>query len=162
MKPLFCLLVLLVLTSLPLVADSGSGTRLVTNPVPQAALPAPLKKYKAYLYDVVGSYWYPTINQIYSTLPSGTVHVRFTVHSDGNISNVEIDEGKNLTGLVNVCLRALKGPAPFKPFDSELIKAVGNKYDDDFTFSIKDDAGNISTSTSTPSRASSSGLPPLL
>jgi hypothetical protein len=158
MKPLFCLLGLLVLTSKPLEADGNAGSGFVSHPVPPAALRDPLTKYKAYMYDVVGSYWYPAVDRIYSTLPSGTVHIRFTVHSDGNISDVEVDEGKNLTGLVNICLRALKGPAPFKPFDSELIKKVGDKYDDDFTFSIKDDAGKIST----PSRQPSSGLPPLL
>jgi hypothetical protein len=158
MKSLFCLLGLLVLTGKPLGADGNTGSGFVSHPVPPAALRDPLQKYKAYMYDIVGSYWYPAIDRTYSTLPSGAVHIRFTVHSDGNISDVQVIEGKNLTGLVNICLRALEGPSPFKPFDSELIKEVGNKYNDDFTFSITDDAGKIST----PSRQTSSGPPPLL
>jgi len=101
-----------------------------------AAMATELGKYKQYIYSVVGSYWYPDINQHFGTIGVGMVHIQFTIHSDGTISDVTILEGNNLEILKNISKNALVAPAPFKPFSEAMIKQVGDSYTDDFTFSV--------------------------
>lgn len=101
-----------------------------------AAMATELGKYKQYLYGVVGSYWYPDINQHFGTIGVGMVHIQFTVHSDGTLTDVIILEGGNLEILKGISKNALVAPAPFKPFSDAMIKEVGDSYTDDFTFSV--------------------------
>ena len=101
-----------------------------------AAMATELGKYKQYVYSVVGSYWYPDINQHFGTIGVGMVHIQFTIHSDGQITDVTILEGNNLEILKGISHHALIAPAPFKPFSDAMIKEVGNSYTDDFTFSV--------------------------
>jgi hypothetical protein len=100
-----------------------------------AAMATELGKYKQYLYSVVGSYWYPDIDQHFGTIGVGMVHIKFTIHSDGTISDVIMLEGDDEI-LKNISKHALVAPAPFKPFNEAMIKQVGDSYTDDFTFSI--------------------------
>jgi len=101
-----------------------------------AAMATELGKYKQYVYSVVGSYWYPDINQHFGLIPVGMVHIQFTIHSDGTLSDVTILEGDNLDMLKTISQQSLVKPAPFKPFSEALIKEVGDSYTDDFTFSV--------------------------
>jgi outer membrane biosynthesis protein TonB len=101
-----------------------------------AAMATELGKYKQYVYSVVGSYWYPDINQHFTIIPVGVVHIQFTIHSDGTISDVVILEGDNLSILRDISKNSLVKPAPFKPFSPAMIKEVGDSYTDDFSFSV--------------------------
>jgi len=101
-----------------------------------AAMATELGKYKQYVYSVVGSHWYPDINQHFGTIGVGMVHIQFTIHSDGTISDVTILEGNNLEILRDISHRALVAPAPYKPFSDAMIKEVGDSYTDDFSFSV--------------------------
>lgn len=101
-----------------------------------AAMASELGKYKQYVYSVVGSYWYPDIDQHFGTIGVGAVHIRFTIQSDGQISNVTILDGDNLQILKTISRNALIKPAPYKPFSDALIKEIGTSYTDDFTFSV--------------------------
>ena len=85
---------------------------------------------------MVGSYWYPDINQHFGLIPVGAVHIQFTIHSDGTLSDVTILEGDNQDMLKTISQQALVKPAPFKPFSDAMIKEVGDSYTDDFTFSV--------------------------
>jgi outer membrane biosynthesis protein TonB len=100
-----------------------------------AAMATELGKYKQYIYSVVGSYWYPDVDAHFGTIGVGMVHIQFTIHSDGTISDVIVLEGDNLEILKNISKHALVAPAPFKPFSAAMIKQVGDSYTDDFTFS---------------------------
>jgi outer membrane biosynthesis protein TonB len=101
-----------------------------------AAMATDLGKYKQYVYEVVGSYWYPAIEQKFGTIGVGVVHIQFTIHKDGELSDVKVLDGNNIEILCGVSLNALKSPAPFKPFSPEMIKDVGDSYTDDFSFSV--------------------------
>ena len=100
-----------------------------------AAMASELGKYKQYLYSVVGSYWYPDINQHFGTIGVDTVHIKFTIHSDGTMSDVIMLEGRDEI-LKTISKHALVAPAPFKPFSESMIRQVGDSYTDDFTFSV--------------------------
>jgi outer membrane biosynthesis protein TonB len=101
-----------------------------------AAMATELGKYKQYMYNVVGSYWYPDVNDHFGTIGVGMVHIQFTIHSDGTMTDVIILEGGNLEILKGISKHALVAPAPFKPFSDAMIKEVGDSYTDDFTFSV--------------------------
>jgi outer membrane biosynthesis protein TonB len=103
-----------------------------------AAMATELGKYKQYVYSVVGSYWYPDVDQHFGTIGVGMVHIQFTIHSDGRISDVIVLEGNNGNTeiLKGISHHALIAPAPYKPFSDALIKEVGDSYTDDFTFSV--------------------------
>jgi outer membrane biosynthesis protein TonB len=103
-----------------------------------AAMATELGKYKQYVYSVVGSYWYPAVNKSFQVLPVGMVHIQFTIHSDGTISDVVVLQGNepNLQLLMSISKNALVANAPFKPFNDAMIKQVGDSYTDDFTFSV--------------------------
>jgi outer membrane biosynthesis protein TonB len=101
-----------------------------------AAMATELGKYKQYVYSVVGSYWYPSVDKAFGTIGVGVVHIQFTIHSDGTLSDVAILDGDNLEILKNISTQALRAPAPFKPFSDAMIKQVGDSYTDDFTFSV--------------------------
>ena len=101
-----------------------------------AAMATELGKYKQYVYNVVGSYWYPDIDKHFGIIPVGMVHIKFTIHSDGTLTDVAILEGDNLEQLKLISKHALVAPAPFKAFSPAMIKEVGDSYTDDFSFSV--------------------------
>jgi outer membrane biosynthesis protein TonB len=101
-----------------------------------AAMATELGKYKQYVYSVVGSYWYPDIDKHFGLIGVGVVHIQFTIHSDGTLSDITILEGENLDQLKSISKNALVAPAPFKPFSPAMIKEVGDSYTDDFSFSV--------------------------
>jgi len=101
-----------------------------------AAMATELGKYKQYVHTAVGSWWYPDINQHFGTIGVGTVHIQFTIHSDGTITDVTVLEGDNLEILKVISKHALIAPAPYKPFSDAMIKQVGDSYTDDYEFSI--------------------------
>ena len=137
---LLCFTAILVLAGMPLRADNDIilGPWLTKKPASQPVPTDSLGKYKQYVHFVVGSYWYPAINQHFGRVPYGMVHIRFTIHSDGSITDVTVLEGKDQEVLAKISMDALENPAPFKPFSDALIKQVGEKYTDDFTFSTED------------------------
>ena len=101
-----------------------------------AAMATELGKYKQYVYSVVGSHWYPDINQHFGIIPVGEVHIQFTIHSDGTLSDVTVLEGDDREILKTISMNALVAPAPYKPFSDAMIKEVGDSYTDAFTFSV--------------------------
>ena len=123
------------LTGLQLQADSG--TALWPN-VPQYSNDAPLREtplteYKAYVRQIVGSYWCPSVERLSGALPAGRIHLRFTVHSDGTITDMRVLESTNQQ-LVDIAVKSVNSPAPFKPFGRDLIYQVGDHYTDDLRF----------------------------
>lgn len=101
-----------------------------------AAMATELGKYKQYVHAAVGSYWYPDIDQHFGTIGVGMVHIQFTIHSDGRITDITVLEGDNLEILKGISHHALIAPAPYKHFSDAMIKQVGDSYTDDFEFSI--------------------------
>jgi outer membrane biosynthesis protein TonB len=118
------------------VAGSAHGSLGRAGDTSPAAMASDLGKYKQYIYEVVGSYWYPSINQKFSTIGVGSVHIQFTISKDGTLSDVRVLDGNNLLILRDISVNALRSPAPFKPFSPGMIREVGDSYTDDFSFSV--------------------------
>ncbi|MCE0521746.1 MAG: hypothetical protein LV480_02420 [Methylacidiphilales bacterium] len=129
----------------PQQAGSVHGALGMQGANSPAAMATELGRYKQYLYSVVGSYWYPAVDKSFQVLPVGIVRIRFTLHSDGTLTDVVVLEGNqaNLQLLMSISKNALVSPAPYKPFPPGMIKELikeqggdGSTYTDDFSFSV--------------------------
>lgn len=130
---------LFLLCALPFIClgDSPTGSMANGDNLTPAEMATELGKYKQYVYSVVGSYWYPDVNQNFSQMPLGLVQVQFTIHSDGTVNDMKVLKGDNLGALTEISLHAVKAPAPYKPFSAALIKETGNSFTHSFTFTVK-------------------------
>jgi hypothetical protein len=100
-----------------------------------------LGRYKAKVYRTVGSYWYAGVNSQIQLLGVGTVHVTYTIHSDGSMEIIA-DPDKNNASLMllhTISIQAMLKSAPFDPFSEAMKRDVGESYTDDFTFSVYGD-----------------------
>ena len=122
----------------PQIAQSVHGTLGRQGDNSPAAMATELGRYKQYVYSVVGSYWYPAIDKQFGLIGVGAVHIQFTIHSNGQITDVTVLDGNtaNLEILRTISHNALVKPAPYKAFSDAMIKEVGDSYTDDFSFSV--------------------------
>src|ERR1700677_700432 len=95
-----------------------------------------LDKYKCYIEDTVKPNWEKEMVQNETGLRYGDVILRFTVHSDGSISDFQVIEGDSAALLKNVSIKVLLASAPFKPFSAALIQETGDSFYDHMTFKV--------------------------
>jgi cytoskeletal protein RodZ len=126
----------------PLVPSEASDVQgragMSGAPSPEA-MSTELGKYKAKVYLAVGSRWYQKVGQQLSLLGVGSVHVQYTIHSDGTVDVTVLDGGTgSLQLLLSLSQNSILEAAPFEPFSPALIKELGGatSFTDDFTFSI--------------------------
>jgi outer membrane biosynthesis protein TonB len=118
-------------------ATSMHGALGMTGDTSPAAMATELGKYKQYVYSVVGTYWYPDINQHFGTIGVGTVSIRYTIHADGTLTDVSVTAGDSFIILRDISKNALMAPAPFNRFSDAMIKELGtDSYTDEFSFSV--------------------------
>jgi len=111
-----------------------------------AAMATVLGKYKQKIYLAVGSRWYPKVDKSLQLLGVGTVHVQYTIHSDGTVETKVLDGGNStMQMLLSLSINSILEAAPYDKFDDypglreEIIKEQGgdgSSYTDDFTFSV--------------------------
>jgi len=118
------------------VAGDSRGAIASRDDTSPAAMATDLGKYKQYVYSVVGSYWRNGINDKVSLIGVGVVTIRFTIHSDGTLTDVYVREGNQYLMLRDVSRNALVAPAPFKPFSQAMIKQVGDSFTEEYNFQI--------------------------
>jgi outer membrane biosynthesis protein TonB len=103
-----------------------------------AAMATDLGRYKAKVYRAVGARWYEKVNSQLQVLGVGTVHITYTIYSDGHLVITADPDGSNpsLMLLHSLSLNSMTEAAPFDPFSDKMKKEVGDSYTDDFSFSI--------------------------
>jgi outer membrane biosynthesis protein TonB len=109
-----------------------------------AAMATALGKYKQKVYLAVGSRWYPKVDNSFQLLGAGTVHIQFTIHSDGTVDTNVLDGGNSsMQMLLSISVNSIREAAPYDPFPPEMVKELisqqggdGSSYTDDFTFSV--------------------------
>jgi hypothetical protein len=103
-----------------------------------AAMATDLGRYKAKVYRAVGARWYQKVNDQIGVLGVGTVHITYTIYSDGRLEiRADPDSGNPaLMILHSISLNSMTEAAPFDPFSDKMKKEVGDSFTDDFSFSI--------------------------
>lgn len=106
-----------------------------------AAMATDLGRYKAKVYRAVGSRWYAKVANQLQVLGVGTVHITYTIFSDGHLVITADPDATNasLMLLHSLSLNSMTEAAPFEPFSDAMKKQVGDSYTDDFSFSIYGD-----------------------
>jgi hypothetical protein len=105
------------------------------------AMATDLGRYKAKVYRAVGARWYTGVNSQIQLLGVGTVHITYTIHSDGRMEIMADPDSNNasLMLLHTISLDAMLRSSPFDPFSDAMKRDVGESYTDDFTFSVYGD-----------------------
>jgi hypothetical protein len=103
-----------------------------------AAMATDLGRYKAKVYRAVGARWYAKVASQLQVLGVGTVHITYTIHSDGHLEITADPDAGNpaLMLLHSLSINSMTEAAPFDPFSDAMKKQVGDSYTDDFSFSI--------------------------
>jgi hypothetical protein len=103
-----------------------------------AAMATDLGRYKAKVYRAVGALWYNKVNNQLQVLGVGTVHISYTIYSDGTLRITADPDGGNpaLMLLHSLSINSMTEAAPFDHFSDAMRKQVGDSYTDDFSFSI--------------------------
>jgi hypothetical protein len=126
--------------SLPAVTQDSHGALGTHGANSPDAMATELGKYKQAVYAAIGSYWYPDVDNHFQVLPVGMVHIQFTIHQDGSVSDVKVLEGNSgtLQQLLTISQNSILKGAPYGPFTPGMIKELGgaDSYTDDVSFSI--------------------------
>ncbi len=124
--------------SLPAVAQDAHGSLGTHGAASPEAMATELGKYKQAVYAAIGSYWYPDVDNHFQMLPVGMVHIQFTIHQNGSVSDVKVLDGdtETLHQLLTISQNAILKGSPYGPFKPEMIKEVGDSYTDDISFNI--------------------------
>jgi outer membrane biosynthesis protein TonB len=130
--------------SQPQLAQSVHGNLGRNGDSSPAAMATALGRYKQKVYQAVGSRWYPKIDKSFQIISTVSVHVQFTIHSDGTVDTKVLDAGDNSAQtLLSISVNSIREAAPFDQFTPEMIKELiaqqggdGSSYTDDFTFSV--------------------------
>ena len=125
-------------------ADVHGGLGRHANDNSPAAMQTAFGKYKQKVYEAVGSRWYPKVDDSFQVLGVGTVHIQFTIHSNGTVETKVLDDGGvSMQTLLAISANSIREAAPFDPFPPEMVKELieqqggdGSSYTDDFSFSI--------------------------
>ena len=83
-----------------------------------AAMATDLGRYKAKVYRAVGSHWYAKVANQLQVLGVGTVHITYTIYSDGRLEiRSDPDSGNPALMLLHsISLNSMTESAPFDPF----------------------------------------------
>jgi outer membrane biosynthesis protein TonB len=103
-----------------------------------AAMATDLGRYKAKVYRAVGARWYSKVNDQIGVIGVGTVHISYTIYSDGHMIITADPDGGNPSMMIlhSISLNSMNEAAPFDAFSDAMKKQVGDSYSDDFSFTI--------------------------
>lgn len=106
-----------------------------------AAMATDLGRYKAKVYRAVGARWYEKVASQLQVLGVGSVHITYTIYSDGHmVITGDPDAGNQAVMILHsLSVNSMTEAAPFDPFSDKMKKEVGDSYSDDFSFSIYGD-----------------------
>ncbi len=94
-------------------------------------------RYKAKVFRAIGSRWYIYVNKDSGIVSIGTVRIKFFIRSDGVITDLQILEGKQLSGLLAVSRRSImEVSGQLEPFSQSMKEQLGNGYWEEVSFTI--------------------------
>jgi TonB family protein len=95
-----------------------------------------LNQYDSALVAAVEKRWYDILKAMhYKPDKTAKVVMRFHLHSDGTVSDLEISENQADALLGDACERAIKACSPFDPWPPDMVRMIGQDYRDiTFTF----------------------------
>ncbi|MEI6305738.1 MAG: hypothetical protein WCP33_02850 [Deltaproteobacteria bacterium] len=97
----------------------------------------PVARYKAKVYRAIGSRWYIYVNRDSGLVGTGIVRIKFFIRSDGTITEMQILEGQQLSGLLAISRRSIgEVSGQLEPFPQSMKDKLGNGYWENVSFTI--------------------------
>ena len=95
----------------------------------------PFGAYDKALVDAIASRWYTLLDERdYASDSRGKVVLRFRLHYDGRVSDVDMAENTAGEVLGLLCQKAVQDPAPFAAWPSDMRRTLGDIRNIQFTF----------------------------
>ncbi|HEY1170027.1 MAG TPA: hypothetical protein VGH19_01540 [Verrucomicrobiae bacterium] len=117
--------------------QEGGVKRFAVNSSLQAKA-TPLGRYDAIVIDAIRNAWYAAIDNNPTIARKGHVVVRFRMHSNGRVSNLEIADTKVDAIMTAYCQIAIEKPSPFPAWPDEVKRELASTYRDVvFTFNYQ-------------------------
>jgi hypothetical protein len=119
------------------VRTAGEGGRVQTGlPSPEATATA-LGKYKARMFNAIGSRWYLKVEELMQTLQVSTIRIRFTVTADGVIKDLTVlNKTDRAQALETVSVSSIRDAGPLPPFPAKLKQEIGDSFEEEVSFGI--------------------------
>ena len=94
-----------------------------------AVTESPFGAYDEALISAVKERWYLLLDeQGFAGAQTGKVTLRFHLNSDGSVTQMELVENTVDLTLALICQSAIRDPAPFAPWPSDMRKEIGASY----------------------------------
>jgi outer membrane biosynthesis protein TonB len=95
----------------------------------------PFGAYDAALVEAISRRWYSLLDErSYASDSRGKVVLRFQLHYDGRITDMDIAENSSTEMLGLICQKAVMDPAPFAAWPAEMRRLLGEIRNIQFTF----------------------------
>jgi hypothetical protein len=95
----------------------------------------PFGAYDSALVEAISQRWYTLLDQRdYASDSTGKVVLRFCLHYDGRITDMNMAENTAGEVLGLICQKAVLDPAPFAPWPSDMRRTMGDTRNIQFTF----------------------------
>jgi len=95
----------------------------------------PFGAYDAALIEAIRGRWYSLLDErSYASDSRGKVVLRFQLHYDGRITDMDISENSSTEMLGLICQKAVMDPAPFEKWPAEMRRLLGEVRNIQFTF----------------------------
>lgn len=94
-------------------------------------------RYKVKMYRAIGSRWYQYVHMDTGLLNIGTVKIKFYVHSNGTITDLQVTIGQDNSALLAISRRSImEVSGQLEPFSPGMKEKLGDGFWDDVNFSI--------------------------
>jgi len=95
---------------------------------------SPFSNYDRAFVDTVEQRWNDILKHGSFPPDNGEVVLRFTLNSDGSVSEMQVIKSTLNEQATKVCWRAIQEPAPYPPWTPDMRKQIGEKRSIVFTF----------------------------
>jgi hypothetical protein len=109
----------------------------------QSGLPSPeakateLGRYKARMFNAIGSRWYLKVDELAQTLQVSSLKVHFTVTADGVIEGITVlGKTDRSQALETVSVTSIRDAGPLPKFSAKLRAEIGDSFDEEISFGI--------------------------
>jgi hypothetical protein len=84
-------------------------------------------EYERQFYAAVQTGWFQEIDFFQPIDTATQVHVRFTLHADGRVSDVEAVKSNASEIATFICETAISKRSPFRPWTREMVRVFGEE-----------------------------------
>jgi hypothetical protein len=90
--------------------------------------PAIFAAYDSRLVKSITNSWFSLLKPVEPKAKRGIIVLRFSLHSDGSVTDVKVTRNTTASSLESVCEKAVLDPAPYEHWMPEMLASEGKTY----------------------------------